>query len=126
MATPSLPTGESYLVVGGNLPLGGEHIVDQLLRRGEKRVSIFDGEPLTAENAARFGDAVRVYVGDITSLESVSDAVKSVSACLSASRMTSPSQIVRGDLHNPHWDGQLCGDEGGDPAGPTRAVHVAC
>lgn len=77
MAAPSLPTNESYLIIGGGTSLG-ETIVEQLLRRGETRVAVFDAQPLAAEQAARFGDAVRVCVGDILVPESISEAIKSV------------------------------------------------
>jgi NAD(P)-dependent dehydrogenase (short-subunit alcohol dehydrogenase family) len=71
------PTGESYLVVGGGTPLG-EAIVRLLLRRGETRISIFDALPLAAEQAAAFGDHVRVFVGEIIAPKVVSDAIQSV------------------------------------------------
>ncbi|KAJ6568021.1 hypothetical protein DFH09DRAFT_1080927 [Mycena vulgaris] len=70
------PTQESYLVVGGGTLLG-ETIVDQLLSRGEGRISIFEAQPLAPAQAARFGDAVRVFVGDMSSPESLSEAVQS-------------------------------------------------
>ncbi|KAJ7120050.1 hypothetical protein C8R44DRAFT_877525 [Mycena epipterygia] len=76
MTTPTSPTQESYLVVGGGTPIG-EVIVKQLLRRGETRVSIFDAQPLASPQSARFVDAVHVYVGDILSPESIAEAVKS-------------------------------------------------
>lgn len=79
MATAPIPTSESYLVIGGGTSLG-EPIVDQLLRRGATRVSIFDAQPLAAEQATKFRDSVNVYVGDILIPESIADAVKSVSA----------------------------------------------
>ncbi|KAJ7757394.1 hypothetical protein DFH07DRAFT_940490 [Mycena maculata] len=69
-------TQEAYLVIGGGTSLG-ENIVDQLLSRGETRVSIFDAHPLAPEQAARFGDSVRVCVGDILIPESIAEAVKS-------------------------------------------------
>ncbi|KAF8183313.1 hypothetical protein K438DRAFT_1839258 [Mycena galopus ATCC 62051] len=75
----SVPTQESYLVVGGGSSVG-EHIVDQLLRRSETRVSVFDVQPLAAEQRQRFGPTVRVYVGDVLVPESIADAVKSSAA----------------------------------------------
>ncbi|KAJ7692234.1 hypothetical protein B0H17DRAFT_1061630 [Mycena rosella] len=78
MAT-STATHESYLIIGGGMPLGMT-IVHQLLRRGETRVSIFEAQPLVAEQAARLGDSVRVYVGNILTPEAISDAVQSCGA----------------------------------------------
>jgi nucleoside-diphosphate-sugar epimerase len=72
----SAPTQESFLVIGGGTSLG-ENIVEQLLNRGETRVSIFDAQPLVAEQTARFG-ALSVCVGDILVPETIADAVKSV------------------------------------------------
>ncbi|KAJ7759588.1 3-beta hydroxysteroid dehydrogenase/isomerase family-domain-containing protein [Mycena metata] len=74
MSPSLLPTHESYLVIGGGTFLG-ELIVEQLLRRGETRVNIFDSQPLIAEQTARFGNGVRVYVGDILVPESIADTV---------------------------------------------------
>ncbi|KAJ7016095.1 hypothetical protein C8F04DRAFT_1203250, partial [Mycena alexandri] len=71
MSPPLLPTHESYLVIGGGTSLG-ELIVEQLLRRGRN-------SPLIAEQTARFGNNVSVYVGDILVPESIADAVKSLS-----------------------------------------------
>ncbi|KAJ7022390.1 hypothetical protein C8F04DRAFT_1194502 [Mycena alexandri] len=79
MSPPLLPTHESYLVIGGGTSLG-ELIVEQLLRRGETRVTIFDAQALIAEQTARFGNNVSVYVGDILVPESIADAVKSCEA----------------------------------------------
>ncbi|KAJ7264057.1 hypothetical protein B0H12DRAFT_1180519 [Mycena haematopus] len=75
----SIPTQESYLIVGGGTSVG-EIIVDQLLRRGETRVSIFDAQPLAAEQAKRFGPAVHVYVGDVMLPQSMLSAIKSCEA----------------------------------------------
>ncbi|KAF7343358.1 3Beta-HSD domain-containing protein [Mycena venus] len=75
----SVPTQESYLVVGGGSGLG-ERIVDRLLHRGETRVSIFDVQPLATEQTQRFGPAVRVCVGDVVVPQSIADAVKSCAA----------------------------------------------
>ncbi|KAJ7923085.1 3-beta hydroxysteroid dehydrogenase/isomerase family-domain-containing protein [Mycena leptocephala] len=76
MSAHSAPAQESYLVIGGGTTVG-ESIVAQLLRRGETRVSIFDAEPLAADQVKRFGDAVRVVVGDISVPQDIADAVKS-------------------------------------------------
>ncbi|KAJ7249808.1 3-beta hydroxysteroid dehydrogenase/isomerase family-domain-containing protein [Mycena haematopus] len=85
----SVPTHESYIVVGGGTSVG-EHIVDQLLQRGETRVSIFEALPLAPEQTRRFSAAVRVYVGDILAPESILDAVKSCAAtCVIHSGMVS-------------------------------------
>ncbi|KAJ7457556.1 hypothetical protein B0H11DRAFT_2319925 [Mycena galericulata] len=78
MAAPSNPTHESYLIIGGGNSLG-ETIVEELLGRGETRVSIFDAQPLAAEQAARFGDSVRVCVGDILAPGVIAEALKSTS-----------------------------------------------
>ncbi|KAJ6464824.1 hypothetical protein C8R45DRAFT_1023305 [Mycena sanguinolenta] len=75
----SVPTQESYLVIGGGTSCG-ENIVEQLLCRGETRVTIFEAQPLAAEQAQRFGPAVHTYVGDILAPESILDAVKSCAA----------------------------------------------
>ncbi|KAF7337374.1 3Beta-HSD domain-containing protein [Mycena sanguinolenta] len=85
----AVPTQESYLVVGGGTSCG-ENIVEQLLRRGETRVTIFEAQPLATEQAQRFGPAVRTYVGDILDPESILDAVKSCAAtCVIHSGMVS-------------------------------------
>ncbi|KAJ7677731.1 3-beta hydroxysteroid dehydrogenase/isomerase family-domain-containing protein [Mycena polygramma] len=76
MSFPAIPTHESYLVIGGGICLG-EIIVENLLRRGETRVAIFDAQPLAAAQAARFGANVRVCVGDVLEPESIAAAVKS-------------------------------------------------
>ncbi|KAJ6562090.1 hypothetical protein B0H19DRAFT_1375305 [Mycena capillaripes] len=75
MSVPPVPTQESYLVIGGGISLG-EHIVEELLRRGERRVAIFDALPLAAEQTKRFGPAVRVCVGDVLLPESIAEALK--------------------------------------------------
>ncbi|KAJ6589016.1 hypothetical protein B0H19DRAFT_1367495 [Mycena capillaripes] len=76
MSAHSNPTLENYLLIGGSMPVG-ECVVDQLLRRNETHVCIFDTTPLLAEQAARFHDAVRVWVDNDLVPESVADAVKS-------------------------------------------------
>ncbi|KAJ6520707.1 hypothetical protein DFH09DRAFT_1193912, partial [Mycena vulgaris] len=75
MAALSIPTQESYLVVGGGTLLG-ETIVHQLLSRGEGRISIFEAQPLAPAQTARFGDAVHVFVDDMLRPESLSEAVQ--------------------------------------------------
>ncbi|KAJ7509002.1 hypothetical protein B0H11DRAFT_1791854 [Mycena galericulata] len=76
MDARSKPAHESYLIIGGGTSLG-ETIVEQLLGRGETRVSIFDAQPLATGQAARFGDSVRVFVGDILAPGSIAEALKS-------------------------------------------------
>lgn len=63
---------DSYLVTGG-AGLLGRHIVDQLLKRGETAVAVFD--LVAAEQDPR----VRVYTGDITDRHAVETAVRDVS-----------------------------------------------
>ncbi|KAK7053575.1 3Beta-HSD domain-containing protein [Favolaschia claudopus] len=73
-------TNESYLVVGGGTATG-EAIASQLLYRGERRVSIFDGVPLAPEQTKRFGSGLNaIFVGNILELKSVVDAVKASAA----------------------------------------------
>ena len=60
---------ESYLVIGGSGFLG-RHIVEALVARGDKNVSTFD-------LVQRYHD-VPHYSGDITSIESVSNALQKV------------------------------------------------
>lgn len=76
--------GESYLVIGGGTSLG-EAIVNQLLSRGERQVSIFDAQPLAAEQAERFTGKVHTFIGDILVPESLSKAIKEVSYPLNPS-----------------------------------------
>ncbi|KAJ6611105.1 hypothetical protein B0H10DRAFT_1919025 [Mycena sp. CBHHK59/15] len=78
----SAPTpAESYLVVGGGSFLG-RTIVDLLVERGDAHVSIFDGQPLSAEQTALLpqGTTVPVFVGDITDADAVSNIVKTSGA----------------------------------------------
>ncbi|KAJ7469575.1 hypothetical protein FB451DRAFT_1176815 [Mycena latifolia] len=105
----SMPTQESYLVVGGGLPLG-ETIVDQLLGRGETRVSIFDALPLAGEQTGRFGDSVRVFVGDLLAPESISEAVKACGATC----------IIHAGMVVIPW-----AREAHSPAGPMPAISPA-
>jgi uncharacterized protein YbjT (DUF2867 family) len=103
MSAHSAPAQESYLVIGGGTTVG-EHIVAQLLRRGEARVSIFDAEPLSAHQVKRFGDAVRVVVGDISVPQDLADAVKSVSNPPESFRLGISSahlNIVQHNVHHP-------------------------
>jgi uncharacterized protein YbjT (DUF2867 family) len=73
----SPPTQESYLIVGGGTFLG-EEIVEQLLRRGETHVSIFDAQPLATEQNTRFVPAVSVFIGNVLDPENIANAIKSV------------------------------------------------
>lgn len=65
------PTHESYLVVGGCGFLG-RHIVEALLGRGETNVAVFD---LVQRH---FDSNVTFYIGDISKIEDVSNAVVKV------------------------------------------------
>lgn len=66
---------DSYLVTGG-AGLLGRHIVDQLLKRGETAVAVFD--LVAAEQDTR----VRVFTGDITDRHAFEEAVKAVSTLI--------------------------------------------
>ncbi|KAJ7757399.1 armadillo-type protein [Mycena maculata] len=63
------PTQESYLIIGGGTSLAAASGRDARLN--------LDAHPLAPEQAARFGDSVRVCVGDILVPQSISKAVKS-------------------------------------------------
>ncbi|KAJ7136359.1 hypothetical protein C8R43DRAFT_955843 [Mycena crocata] len=103
MAAAPIPTHESYLVLGGTSL--GETIVEELLARGETRVSIFDTQPLAAEQAARFGASVRVCIGDILVLERVVEAIQScgTTCIIHTGTMSSPisSAALYPDPSNP-------------------------
>jgi sterol-4alpha-carboxylate 3-dehydrogenase (decarboxylating) len=67
--------GESYLVIGGSGFLGRK-IVEGLLARGDKNVSVLD-------IVQRFHD-VTFYPGDITKQEDVGNAIQKVSTWYSS------------------------------------------
>ena len=62
---------DSYLVIGGNGLLGG-HIVDKLLERGEKAVSVFDLVQVNVDPRVRF------FAGDVSDYAVVKQAVQEV------------------------------------------------
>ncbi|KAJ7056134.1 hypothetical protein C8F01DRAFT_376704 [Mycena amicta] len=78
-----MATQESFLVIGG-AGSQGELIIEQLLARGETKVSIYDALPLAPEQGARFGHLVQVYVGDITTADNTFEAalVSSGATCI--------------------------------------------
>ncbi|EIW79981.1 hypothetical protein CONPUDRAFT_126428 [Coniophora puteana RWD-64-598 SS2] len=61
---------DSYLIIGGN-GLLGQHIVEQLLDRGEERVAILDIVQLSPANPK-----VPVYTGDITNVSDIQSAIE--------------------------------------------------
>ena len=73
---------DSYLVIGGCGFLGS-HIVDLLLERGERSVSVFD---LIIRDAdiERWAGKVTVFSGDLTNAASVSKAVREVFSLFSS------------------------------------------
>ncbi|KAJ7149578.1 hypothetical protein C8R46DRAFT_1008975 [Mycena filopes] len=79
MSVLPLSTQQSYLIIGGGTAVG-EQVVQQLLRRGETRVAIFDAQPLVPDVAERYGGSVRVFVGDILVPEGIAEALKSCEA----------------------------------------------
>lgn len=87
---------DSYLVTGG-AGLLGRHIVDQLLKRGETAVAIFDLV------AAEQDPQVRVFTGDITDRHAFETAVRAVSSLFSYHKMTTHAlAVVWRDLHHSH------------------------
>jgi hypothetical protein len=62
---------DSYLVIGGCGLLGG-HIIDLLLKRGEEDVVAFD------LIQSELDPKVKIFIGDITSVESLRQAISSV------------------------------------------------
>ncbi|KAF7292018.1 3Beta-HSD domain-containing protein [Mycena indigotica] len=74
---------ESYLVIGGAGSLG-EVVVQQLLARGESKVSIYDALPLAPEQHNRFGGFVQSFVGDLTAADNTFEAalVASEATCI--------------------------------------------
>ncbi|WVO16521.1 hypothetical protein L204_104200 [Cryptococcus depauperatus] len=65
----SLPTFESFIVIGGCGFLG-RHIVEQLLNRGETQVSVFDIVQ------RHFDSNVNFYIGDLSKREDVENAIQ--------------------------------------------------
>ncbi|KAJ6480016.1 3-beta hydroxysteroid dehydrogenase/isomerase [Mycena vitilis] len=112
MASPSTPTHESYLVIGGGTSFG-ETIVEELIRRGERRVIIFDAQPLAAAQAAHFGADVRVCVGDMLEPESIAEAVnKCATTCIIHSGMVStPASAVARYPTGPQLPFSLAADK---------------
>jgi hypothetical protein len=66
---------DSYLVIGGCGLLGG-HIIDLLIKRGEEDVVAFDLVP------SQLDPNVKIFIGDITSVESLRQAISSVRLCM--------------------------------------------
>ncbi|WVR04593.1 hypothetical protein IAU60_001601 [Kwoniella sp. DSM 27419] len=64
-----MPSGESYLVVGGCGFLG-RHIVEQLLARGENEVAVFDIVQRHFDNNVTF------FIGDLSKAEDVENALR--------------------------------------------------
>jgi len=83
--TEKTPTQRTYLVIGGCGFLG-RHIVEFLLRRGEKHVKVFDIRK-TFDN-----DQVEFIIGDMTKLEDVSQACKGVYAVIHTASPTAHNQ----------------------------------
>ena len=74
---------DSYLVIGGCGFLGS-HIVDLLLERGERSVSVFDLIIRDADIERWGAGKVTVFSGDLTNAASVSKAVREVFSLFSS------------------------------------------
>ncbi|KAJ7698038.1 3-beta hydroxysteroid dehydrogenase/isomerase [Mycena rosella] len=99
---------ESYLIVGGGTPMG-EAIVKLLLYRGETHVSILDAEPLADEQAAEFGERVRVFVPDSASVQATSEALGSVTCVIYARTLSTSamSNILHPSASSAHHSSGL-------------------
>lgn len=110
----TMPSGESYLVIGGCGFLG-RHIVEQLLARGETQVAVFDivqrhfdkyvglfvtvSKQSCAHTEANCSN-VTFFIGDVSKPEDISNALRKVSRESSGSLQS--LIVVRSDCSHSH------------------------